>query len=73
MIRTEIIGAGHYVPARVVTNHDLEQWMDTSDEWIRERTGIRTRRWIEPGETVHGMGLKATQKALQRAGIEAGE
>ena len=46
MRRTRIAGVGHYVPERVVTNHDLEQVMDTSDEWIRERTGSAERRFV---------------------------
>ncbi len=72
MKNAEIIGVGYYVPEQVITNHDLEQMMDTSDEWIRERTGIQTRRWIQQGEeTINGMGLKATQMALDRASIQA--
>ena len=46
MVRAKILGTGHYVPDRVVTNLDLEQWMDTSDDWIQQRTGIKERRWI---------------------------
>jgi len=46
--RTAITGIGHYVPPRVVTNSDLEKMMDTSDDWIRERTGIMKRHWAEP-------------------------
>lgn len=74
MRNARIIGHGRYVPQRVVTNADLEKMMDTSDQWIQERTGIKERRWIEPGETtVYEMGYNATQKALQRAGIDASE
>lgn len=73
MLNSRIIGVGHYVPERVVTNFDLEKLMDTSDKWIRERTGIQTRHWIEEGETVSGLGLKASQIALKRAGLEPQE
>ena len=44
---SRIAGLGHFVPERVVTNGDLSQWMETSDEWIRQRTGIEERRWVE--------------------------
>ncbi len=74
MKNARIIGHGHYVPERVVTNAELEKMMDTSDEWIQERTGIKERRWIQPDETtIYELGYKATQKALERAGIEAEE
>ncbi len=71
MLNSKIIGVGHYVPERVITNHDLEQWMDTSDEWIRERTGIITRHWVKEGDTVSGLGLEAAKKALDHAGLKA--
>lgn len=70
MKRTIFAGVGHYVPERVVTNKDLEKMMDTSDEWIRERTGILERRWITDGESVSGLGLKASEIALKRANRE---
>lgn len=70
MKRARITGMGHYVPERVVTNKELEQHMDTSHEWIVERTGIEERRWITEGETVHGMGIKAAEMAIERAGID---
>ncbi len=70
MKRTIFAGVGHYVPERVVTNKDLEKMMDTSDEWIRERTGILERRWITEGESVSGLGLKASEIALKRANRE---
>lgn len=72
MKNARIIGHGHYVPDRVVTNAELEKMMDTSDAWIQERTGIKERRWIQPGETtIYELGFKAAQKAIERAGIEA--
>ncbi len=71
MIRTIFAGIGHYLPERVVTNYDLEKMMDTSNEWILERTGIKERRWVSEGETVSGLAFKATEMALERTGIEA--
>lgn len=70
MIRTVIKGTGRHVPARVVTNEDLLQWMDTSDDWIRQRTGIEQRHWIDPDhpEGASDLGLKAAHIALERAG-----
>lgn len=73
MTCVKVIGTGHYVPERVVTNHDLARMMDTSDEWIVERTGIRERRWITPGTTLDDLAAGASRMALQDAGIEAGE
>jgi 3-oxoacyl-[acyl-carrier-protein] synthase-3 len=62
-----ITGWGKYVPERVLTNHDLEKMVDTSDEWIRTRTGIRERRIAAPGETCSTMSLAAARKALEVA------
>jgi 3-oxoacyl-[acyl-carrier-protein] synthase III len=67
MKNTQISGTGHYVPERIVTNSDLEKMMDTSDEWIIERTGIRTRRWVQAGDTLSGLAYNASLKALGRA------
>lgn len=67
---TKIIGTGHYVPDCIVTNDDLAQIMDTSDEWIAERTGIRQRR-IDTGEGTSQMALKAAKAAVLDAGIDA--
>jgi len=72
-VRTAIIGTGFHVPDRVVTNHDLSELMDTSDDWIRERTGIEERRWVEEGTTSAKMALEASRAALTAAGIEAGQ
>jgi len=70
MKKTIIKGTGRYVPPRVVTNHDLAQWMDTSDEWIRRRTGIEERRWVpaEGGVGSSDLGLQASKIAIKRAG-----
>lgn len=69
-MRTVIRGTGRHVPERVVTNADLQQWMDTSDEWIRQRTGIEQRHWIDEtgGVGASDLGLAAAQKAMAQAG-----
>lgn len=70
MRRAKIAGMGHYVPPHIVKNDDLVEMMNTTDEWIKERTGIEERRWIKFQEdTVAGMGTKASLKALENAGI----
>lgn len=70
MNRTKIAGIGHYVPDNVVTNHDLSRHMDTSDEWIQERTGIQERRYgTKHKETTSTMGARAAEKAIENAGI----
>ncbi len=71
MPRSIIKGLGYYVPDQVVSNHDLSQLMDTNDEWIQERTGIKERRWVKPGEdTTSGMGVKAALQAIERAEMD---
>lgn len=72
MKRTIIAGVGHYVPENVVTNNDLSKIMDTNDEWIQERTGIKERRWVsaESDDTTSGMGTKAARLAIADAGLE---
>jgi len=69
-MRTKIIGTGSYVPERILTNFDLEKMVDTSDEWIRERTGIRERRIASETEATSDLALKASLKALEAASIE---
>ena len=75
MYTAKISGAGHYVPERIVTNDYLSTIIDTNDEWITERTGIRERRWVQEGDgnTAATMGTKAARKAIAAAGIEATE
>jgi 3-oxoacyl-[acyl-carrier-protein] synthase-3 len=74
MYQSQIIGAGHYVPDNVVTNHDLEKLMNTTDEWIVERTGIKERRYFTEGkDTTSLMGKKAAEQAIQHAGIKTNE
>jgi 3-oxoacyl-[acyl-carrier-protein] synthase III len=72
-IRSRILGLGTYVPPRVVTNRDLMQWMDTTNEWIIERTGIEERHWVDEGEDGAGMAAKACSQAMERAGVKAAE
>lgn len=69
--RSRILGIGTAVPKRIVTNHDLAQKMETSHEWIVERTGIEQRHWVSPGETGASMGAEASKQALERAGVDA--
>jgi len=73
MIYARIAGVGSYLPEKVVTNHDLEKTMDTSDEWIRERTGIKRRHIAADGETTSSMGVVAAQRAMEMAGVEPAE
>ena len=73
MIYSRIIGSGSYLPRNVVTNDDLAQRMDTSDEWIRSRTGIRQRHIAEAGETSSSLALEASKAAIASAGIAAQE
>ena len=72
-VRSRILGLGRYLPPKVVTNHDLAEVMDTSHDWIVERSGIEERRWVEPEEGNYTMGVKAAQAALDNAGVEPGE
>jgi 3-oxoacyl-[acyl-carrier-protein] synthase-3 len=73
MLQTEFISTGMYVPERVVTNHELEGYMDTSDEWIRQRSGIEERRWAAEDEGGSDMAKVAAERALEAAGMEADE
>ncbi len=68
-----IVGTGMYVPPKVVTNADLEKLVDTSDEWIWTRTGIRERRQVEPGMVTSDMCVEAGRQALANAGVAAEE
>ena len=73
MIRARIVGTGSYVPERILTNFDLEKMIDTSDEWIRVRTGIRERHIIADGENTSDMATRAAERALEMAGVDAKE
>ena len=65
--RAKIIGTGMCIPDRVVTNDDLAKLMDTTDEWIRQRTGIEERRYIEPGQQPADLACAASKRALEAA------
>jgi 3-oxoacyl-[acyl-carrier-protein] synthase-3 len=70
MFKSKIAGIGMYVPEQVVTNHDLTKYMDTSDEWIQERTGIKERRYAHrTKETTTTLGVEAAKIAIERAGL----
>ncbi|MDJ0760493.1 MAG: beta-ketoacyl-ACP synthase III [Woeseiaceae bacterium] len=71
MPNSRIAGTGSYLPEKVITNQDLEKIMDTSDEWIRERSGIKRRHVAADDESSADMGLYAARKALDAAGIDA--
>jgi 3-oxoacyl-[acyl-carrier-protein] synthase-3 len=71
MPRTEFISTGFYVPERVVRNDEFTQWMDTSDEWIRTRTGITERHWAADDQATSDLAVEATRVALDRAGMKA--
>ncbi len=73
MIRSLIIGTGSYLPEKVLTNKDLEKRVETSDEWIRERTGIRERRIASDKEAASDLAVAAAQRALDMAQIRAGD
>lgn len=68
-----ITGTGSYIPERVMTNRDLELLVDTSDEWITERTGIRERHIAAPEEASSDLGVRAAERALSRAGVAASD
>ena len=72
-LRSVPLGCGHYLPERVVTNEELSTRLDTSDEWIRSRSGIRSRRIAAEGETTADLAVAACHAALASAGMEAGE
>lgn len=72
MFNSKIIGLGHYVPNNIVTNDDLSKVMDTSDQWIQERTGIKERRWVKSGDgqSTFTMGLEAAKTAISNSGMK---
>jgi 3-oxoacyl-[acyl-carrier-protein] synthase-3 len=69
MTRAKIIGVGAYAPKRILTNADLERLVDTSDEWIVQRSGIRQRHVVDEGETTSDLAVRAAQQALERANL----
>ncbi|KFI30752.1 beta-ketoacyl-ACP synthase III [Paenirhodobacter enshiensis] len=68
-IRSVVRGVGHYLPSRVVENKEFEATLDTSDEWIRSRTGIERRHFAAEGETTSQLAIKAAEQALENAGM----
>lgn len=73
MLRAKILGTGMYVPPRVVTNQDLTAFIDTSDEWIRQRSGIEQRHWVDGATSTSDLALEASKTALKNAGIDKSE
>ncbi len=68
-----ILGVGAYRPVRIVPNSDVVDAIDSSDEWIQQRSGIKTRRWAGPDESVQMMSVEASRIAIERAGLEPGQ
>src|SRR6202012_2420177 len=73
LVRARILGTGHWLPPTVRTNQDIERLVDTSDTWIRERTGIGERRLATEGITTSEMGAHAAEAALDMAGVRAAD
>jgi 3-oxoacyl-[acyl-carrier-protein] synthase III len=73
LIHSRIAGTGSYLPEKVLTNHDLEKMVDTTDEWIRTRTGIERRHVAAPGETTVDLAEHAARRALEAAGVAAAD
>ena len=73
MVRAVIIGSGSEIPPNKVTNAMLTRIMDTTDEWIRERSGVETRYYVDPGTATSDLGVGAAQKAIEAAGISKDE
>ena len=73
MMYTRIVGTGRYLPEKILTNFDLEKMVDTSDEWIRTRTGVERRHCVRDDETTSDMCVEAAKVAIEDAGIAAGD
>ncbi|MCC6347073.1 MAG: beta-ketoacyl-ACP synthase 3, partial [Nitrospirales bacterium] len=73
MVKARIIATGSYVPERVLTNHDIEKMVDTSDAWITERSGIKERRIAAKEQTTSDLAYEASKAALKQAGLKAGD
>jgi 3-oxoacyl-[acyl-carrier-protein] synthase III len=71
LLRSRIISTGSYLPEKILTNYDLEKMVDTSDEWIIERTGIKERRIADEGQTASDLAYEASKNALKKAGLKA--
>ncbi|MFC1659760.1 beta-ketoacyl-ACP synthase III [Pseudomonadota bacterium] len=70
MFHSKIIASGSYLPEKILTNFDIEKMVDTNDEWITERTGIKERRIVREGETTSDMAVEACKKALKKANLK---
>jgi 3-oxoacyl-[acyl-carrier-protein] synthase-3 len=73
MTFARIVGTGSYLPEKILTNDDISKFVDTSDEWIRERTGIRQRHVAAEGQTTSDLGVEAARRALASAGVDVSE
>ena len=73
MIYTKIAGTGRYLPEKILTNADLEKIVDTTDEWIRTRTGVERRHAVAPDQTTSDMCVEAAKKAIENAGVDVSE
>ena len=73
VVRSQVAGCGAYLPERIITNRELADRLDTSDEWIRQRTGIGERRVAAPGELTSDLAFRAAQRALASAGMSGGD
>ena len=73
MLRSKILATGMYVPPNVMKNDDLATMMDTSDEWVRQRTGIEQRHWVDENTSTSDLALQAAQTALKNAGVDESE
>ena len=73
MRNSRILGIGRCVPERVVSNDDMSKYMETSDDWIQQRTGIRERHFISEDMGATDLGVVAAREALERAGVAAAE
>jgi 3-oxoacyl-[acyl-carrier-protein] synthase-3 len=73
MLRSKILATGMFVPPKIVKNDDLATMMETSDEWITQRTGIKTRHWVEGATDTSDLALEATKRALETSGIDKSE
>ena len=72
-LRSQVAGCGAYLPERIITNYELADRLDTSDEWIRQRTGIGERRVAAPGELTSDLAVRAAERALTNAGISGSD
>ena len=72
-LRSVVIGCGHYLPERILTNSDIEKIVDTTDDWIIERTGIQSRHIAAEGETTSMLATRAAERAIENAGCLASD